>query len=74
MLGEDLSGRFDYLFEPLEVDESAGNGEDVTPGAPEQDDDDGRWSRRIVLIGVVLATMAVAVATVIVLLQPAHRT
>jgi hypothetical protein len=26
MLREDLSGRFDYLFEPLEVDESAGNG------------------------------------------------
>jgi hypothetical protein len=75
MLGEDLSGRFDYLFEPLEVDESAGNGgDDVTPGAPEQDDDDGRWSRRIVLIGVVLATMAVVWQQVIVLLQPAHRT
>ena len=75
MLGEDLSGRFDYLFEPLEVDESAGNGDDMTAGAPEHDDgDDGRWSRRIVLIGVVLATIAVAVATVIVLLQPAQRT
>jgi hypothetical protein len=32
MLGEDLSGRFDYLFEPLEVDESAGDGDDVLPG------------------------------------------
>jgi hypothetical protein len=52
MLGEDLSGRFDYLFAPLEVDESAGNGDDMTAGAPEHDeDDDGRWSRRIILIG-----------------------
>jgi hypothetical protein len=71
MLGEDLSGRFDYLFEPLEVDESAGNGDDVAPRTPEQPDDGNRWSRRIVLTGVVLATMAVAGATVIVLLQPA---
>jgi hypothetical protein len=74
MLGEDLSGRFDYLFEPLESDESAGNGNDVTPGAPDRVADDGPWSRRIVLIGVVLATIAAAVATVVVLLQPAHHT
>jgi hypothetical protein len=51
MLGEDLSGRFDYLFDPLEADEPAGNGDDMTAGAPEHDDDDGRWSRRILLIG-----------------------
>ena len=31
MLGEDLSGRFDYLFEPLDVVESAGNGDVVAP-------------------------------------------
>jgi hypothetical protein len=31
MLGEALSGRFDYLFEPLEVDESAGDGDEVAP-------------------------------------------
>ena len=34
MLGEDLSGRFDYLFEPLDVDESAGDGDDVLPNSP----------------------------------------
>jgi hypothetical protein len=74
MLGEDLSGRFDYLFEPLDVDESAGNGDDVTYQLPEQRDDDSRWSRRIVLTLVVLATLVVAAATVILLLQPAQRT
>jgi len=73
MLGEYLSGRFDYLFEPLDVDESAASSDDVAPAAPEQDDD-SRWSRRIVLTGVVLATFAGAVATVIVLLQPAQPT
>src|SRR5882762_697228 len=73
MLGEDLSGRFDYLFEPLDVDESAGNGDDATPQLPEQPDDDNRWSRRVVLTGVVLATLAVAAATVMLLLQPAQR-
>jgi hypothetical protein len=26
---EDPSGRFDYLFEPLDVDESAGSGDDA---------------------------------------------
>ncbi|PXX11296.1 hypothetical protein C8E89_103385 [Mycolicibacterium moriokaense] len=72
MLGEDLSGRFDYLFEPLDVDESAGNGDDADPHVPEQSDDDNRWFRRIVLTGVVLATLAVAAATVILLLQPAQ--
>jgi hypothetical protein len=74
MLGEDLSGRFDYLFEPLDADESAANGDDVAPFAPERDGDNGRWSRRIVLTGIVLATTVGAAATVIVLLQPAQRT
>lgn len=74
MLGEDLSGRFDYLFEPLDVDESACNGDGVAPPAPEEDADDSMWSRRIVLTGVLLATMAGVAATVIVLLQPAQRT
>jgi hypothetical protein len=74
MLGEDISGRFDYLFEPLDVDESAGDGDDVLPLAPEQPDDDKPWSRRVVLTGVVLATLAVAAATVILLLQPAQPT
>ena len=50
--GEDLSRRFDYLFESLDVDESAGNGDDVTHQVPEQPDDDSRWSRRIVLTGI----------------------
>ena len=68
MLGEDLAGRFDYLFEPLDVDESAGKGDELAPREPEQDDDDNRWSRRLVLTGVVLATRAVAAATAIVLL------
>ena len=40
MLGEDLSGRFDYLFEPLDVDESAGDGDDVPPLAREQPRDE----------------------------------
>jgi hypothetical protein len=74
MLGEDLSGRFDYLFEPLDVDESAGDGDDVFPLAPEQPADENRWSRRIVLTGVVLATLTVAAATVLLLLQPAQPT
>jgi hypothetical protein len=72
MLREDLSGRFDYLFEPLEVDESAGNGDDAAPQAFAQPRDDNRWSRRIVLAGVVLATLAAAAATAVVLLQPAR--
>jgi hypothetical protein len=70
MLREDPSGRFDYLFEPLEVDESAGNGDDAVTEALEQPADENRWSRRIILTGVVLATLAVAAATVVVLLQP----
>src|ERR1700682_542096 len=74
MLGEDLSGRFDYLFEPLDVYESAGNGNNAPPLAPEQPADENRWSRRIVPTGVVLATLAVTAATVIMLLQPAQPT
>ena len=72
MLGEDLSGRFDYLFEPLEVDESAGNGDGVAPRALAEPENGNRWSSRIVLAGVVLATLAAATATAIVLMQPAQ--
>lgn len=72
MLREDLSGRFDYLFEPVEGDESADGGDDQSPEAPAQPEDDNRWSNRIVLTGVVLATLAVAAAMAIVLLQPAR--
>jgi hypothetical protein len=46
----------------------------VLPLAPEQPADENRWSRRIVLTCVVLATMAVAAATVVMLLQPLQRT
>jgi hypothetical protein len=42
MLGEDRSGRFDYLFEPLEVDESAGDGDDVAPQALTEPDNRNR--------------------------------
>jgi hypothetical protein len=48
----------DYLFESLDVDESAGNGDDAVSQALEQPADENRWSRRIVLAGVVLATLA----------------
>jgi hypothetical protein len=72
MLGEDLSGRFDYLFEPLEVDESAGNGDGVAPRARAEPGNGTPWSNRIVLAGVVLATLAAAAATAIVLMQPAQ--
>jgi cytoskeletal protein RodZ len=70
MLGEDVSGRFDYLFEPLKVDESAGNGDDVAPRSLAEPENRSRWSSRIVLASVVLATLAAATATVVVLLQP----
>jgi len=72
MLGEDLSGRFDYLFEPLEVDESADDGDDVAPRALAEPENSNRWSNRVVLAGVVLATLAAAAATAIVLMQPAQ--
>jgi hypothetical protein len=38
--GRTSPSRFDYLFEPLDVDESAGNGDDVPLLPPEQDDGD----------------------------------
>jgi hypothetical protein len=72
MRGEDVSGRFDYLFEPLEVDESAGDGDEIAPRTLAEPDDRGRWSSRMVLAGVVLATLAAAAGTAIVLLQPAQ--
>jgi hypothetical protein len=74
MLREDLSGRFDYLFEPLEIEESAGDGgDDAATDVLAQPGDDARWSRRIVLTGVVLATLAAAAATAVVMLQPAQQ-
>ena len=69
---EDLSGLFDYLFEPLGVDESAGDGDDVGPQTLAQPEDNNRWSSRIALVGVVLATPAAAAATAIVRLQSAR--
>jgi hypothetical protein len=72
MLGEDLSGRFDYLFEPLEVDESAGDGDDLAPRALAEPENSNRWSSRMTLAGVVLATLAAAAATAIALMQPAE--
>jgi hypothetical protein len=63
MLRDDLSSRFDYLFEPLEVDESAGEGHDAKLRTLAEPDDDNRWSRRIVQTGVVLATLAAAAAS-----------
>ena len=69
---EDLSDRFDYLFEPLDVDESPADDEDAATHAFSPPQDEGRWSRRIVLTGVVLATLAAAAATAVVLLQPAQ--
>jgi hypothetical protein len=67
MLREDLSGRFDYLFEPLDVDNTAGDSRAEDPQAAAADEDEGRWSRRIVL-----ATLAAAAATAVALLQPAQ--
>ncbi len=72
MLGEDLSGRFDYLFEPLNVDESAGDGDDVAPQAHAEPETRNRWSSRLVLAGVALATLAAGTATAIALVQPAE--
>jgi hypothetical protein len=73
MSREDISGRFDYLFEPLDVVKSAGDDDDAEPQALAQPDNQNRWSNRIVLAGVVLATMAAATATAIALLQPASQ-
>src|SRR4051812_48588277 len=72
MLREDLGGRFDYLFEPLDVDKTAGDGREEGLQASAADEDEGRWSRRIVLGAIVLATLAAAGATAVVLLQPAQ--
>jgi hypothetical protein len=81
MLGEeDLAHRFDYLFEPIDVDDADVSSEDdgdrtvVTPGA----DDEPSVARpnRLVLAGIVLATLAAATATAVVLQQrpaPANR-
>ena len=69
--GEDISGRFDYLFEPLDGVESAGD-DDTAPLALAQPDNQNRSSNRIVLAGVVLATIAATTAAVVALLQPAQ--
>jgi hypothetical protein len=72
MLGEDLSGRFDYLFEPLEVDDSAGDGNNVAPQSLAEPENRTRWPSRLVLAGLAIATMAAAAATAIALLRPAQ--
>jgi hypothetical protein len=79
MAGEqDDSGRFDYLFEPLDND--LANTHRVVVPAVEQADADERRSRtaatRIGIVAVVVAMIAVAIATVLFLLQrpnPASR-
>ncbi|HEX2400864.1 MAG TPA: hypothetical protein VHJ79_12915 [Mycobacterium sp.] len=72
MLRGELPSRFDYLFEPLEADEPDGNGGDAPPEILLRPEEDNRWSNRMVLAGVVLATLAAAAAMAIVLLQRAR--
>ena len=72
MAGEqDHSGRFDYLFEPLDVDMA--NTDVIVASAVEQADADDRRSRtaatRFGIAAVVVAMVAVATATVLFLLQ-----
>jgi hypothetical protein len=74
MLGEEEdSGRFAYLFEPLDGGEAGADIDDAGPREVAQPDLDHRWSgaapNRIVLAAVVLTTMAAAAATVILLVQ-----
>lgn len=79
MAGElDDSGRFDYLFEPL--DDDLANTEGIVGPAVEQADAAERRSRtaatRIGIAAVVVAMIAVAIATALFLLQrptPASR-
>ena len=75
MAGEqDDSGRFDYLFEPLDND--LANTQDIAVPTVEQADADERRSRtaatRIGIAAVVVAMIAVAIATVLLLLQRPH--
>ncbi len=72
MAGEqDHSGRFDYLFEPLDVDMA--NTDVIVASAVEQADADDRRSRtaatRFGIAAVVVAMIAVAIATVLFVLQ-----
>jgi hypothetical protein len=67
-----LPSRFDYLFEPLEGDEPAGDGGDAPSEVLSRPEEDNRWSNRMVLAGVVLATLAAAGAMAIILRQPAR--
>ena len=79
MAGEqDHSGRFDYLFEPLDID--LANTDVIAASAVEQADADDRRPRtaatRFGIAAVVVAMVAVATATVLFLLQrppPATR-
>jgi hypothetical protein len=81
MLGEeDLAHRFDYLFEPISVDDTDVSSDDGAPRAaikPAADDGSSvPIPSRLVMAGMVLATLAAAAATAIVLLQrpePANR-
>src|ERR1700737_5004387 len=72
MLREDLPGRFDYLFEQLDVAESAGDGDENALRALAQPNDDSRRSNWVVLAGVVLATIAARAAAPVARLQPAQ--
>ena len=81
MLGEeDLAHRFDYLFEPIDVDDadvsSTDDGDRTEVIATADDEPSVAGPNRLVLAGIVLATLAAATATAIVLLQrpaPANR-
>jgi hypothetical protein len=74
MLGEEEdTGRFAYLFEPLDGGEAGADIDDVDAPQVAQPDLDHRWSgttpNRSVLVAVVLTAMAAVAATVILLLQ-----
>lgn len=77
MAGEqDDSGRFDYLFQPLDDDMANTEGSAAPVEQADADERRSRTAARIGIAAVVVAMIAVAVATVLFLLQrpnPASR-